>query len=85
MELYTRNAVKYIFLVSCIDRMLNYGLKSQQMVVHANLQSEMVLIIFTIFGGNHIQQLLILKVIMVDPRCLQFCNGQVIIFSKHVM
>ena len=67
MELYTRNAVKYSFLRSCIDRMLNYGLKSQQMVLHANLQSEMVLTIFTSFfvvflggkGGNHIQQLII--------------------------
>ena len=48
MELYTRNAVKYILLLSCIDRMLIYGLKSQQMVLHANLQSEMVLTIFTI-------------------------------------
>ena len=55
MEPYTRNAVKYSFLLSCFERMLNYGLKSQQMVLHANLQSEMVLIIFTIFGGNHIQ------------------------------
>ena len=51
MELYTRNAVKYSFLQSCIDRMLNYELKSQQMVLHANLQSEMVLTIFTIFWG----------------------------------
>ena len=42
------------FLLSCIDRMLNYGLKSQQMVLHVNLQSEMVLTIFTIFffGGG---------------------------------
>ena len=38
MNFYTRNAVKYSFLLSCIDRMLNYGLKSQQMVLHANLQ-----------------------------------------------
>ena len=38
MKLYTQNAVKYSFLFSCIDRMLNYGLKSQQMVLHANLQ-----------------------------------------------
>ena len=51
MELYTRNAVKYSFLLSCIDRMLNDGLKSQQMVLHANLQSEMGLTIFTIFLG----------------------------------
>ena len=51
MELYTRNAVKYRFLLSCIDRMLNYGLKSQQMVLHAYLQSKMVLTIFTICGG----------------------------------
>ena len=71
MELYTRNAVKYSFLLSCIDRMLNYGLKSQQMVLHADLQSEMVLTIFTIFwGGNHIQQLIILKLIMIKTRCL---------------
>ena len=81
MELYTRNAIKYSFLLSCIDRMLNYGLKSQQMVLQANLQSEMVLTIFTILfffffwwggGGNHIQQLMILKVIMIEIRCLQF-------------
>ena len=76
MEVYTRNAVKYSFLLSCIDRMLNYGLKSQQMVLHANLQSEMVITIFTIFfwggGGNHIQQLIILKIIMIETRCLQF-------------
>ena len=51
MELYTRNTNKYSFLLSCIDRMLNYGLKSQQMVLHANLQSEIVLTIFTIFWG----------------------------------
>ena len=49
MELYTRNAVKYSFLLSCIDRMLNYGLKSQQMILHAKLKSEMILTIFTIF------------------------------------
>ena len=70
--------------------MLNYGLISQQLVLHANLQSEMVLTIFTIFlfgggGGNHIQQLIILKVIMMETRCLQFWNSQVIIFSKHGM
>ena len=54
MELYTRNTVKYIFLLSCIDIMLNYGLKSQQVVLHAYLQSEMVLTIFTFFflGGG---------------------------------
>ena len=52
MELYTRNAVKYSFLLSCIDRMLKYGFKSQQMVLHANLQSEIVLTIFTIFYGG---------------------------------
>ena len=78
MELYTRNAIKYSFLLSCIDIMLNYGLKSQQMVLHANLQSEMVLTIFTFFlcvwggGDNHIQQLIILKLIMIETRCLQF-------------
>ena len=72
MELYIRNAVKYSFLLSCIDRMLNCGLKTQQMVLYANLQSEMVLTIFAIFGGNHIQQLIILKVIMIETRCLQF-------------
>ena len=33
MKLYTRNAVKYSFLLSCIDRTLNYGLKIQQMVL----------------------------------------------------
>ena len=79
MEFFTRNAVKYSFLLSCIDRMLNYGLRSQQMVLPANLQSEMVLTIFTIFfffflggGGNHIQQLIILRVIMIETICLQF-------------
>ena len=72
MELYTRNAVTYSFLLFCVDRMLNYGLKSQQIVLHANLQSEMVLTIFTIFGGYHIQQLISLKVIMIETRCLQF-------------
>ena len=51
IDLYTKNAVKYRFLQSCIDRMLKYGLKSQQMVLHANLQSEMVPTVFTIFGG----------------------------------
>ena len=49
MELYTRNAVKHSFLLSCIDIMRNYGLKSQQMVLHTNLQNEMVLTIFAIF------------------------------------
>ena len=79
MELYTRNAVKYSFLLSCIDRMLNYGLKSQQMVLHPNLQSEIAHHFFFFFffwggggGGNHIQQLIILKVIMIETRCLQF-------------
>ena len=76
MEFFTRNAAKYSFLLSCIDRMLNYGLRSQQMVLPANLQSEMVLITFTIIwgggGGNHIQQLIILRVIMIETRCLQF-------------
>ena len=80
MEFYSRNAVKYSFLLSRIDRMLNYGLESQQMVLHANLQSEMVRTTFTIFFfflgggggvGNHIQQLIILKVIMIETRCLQ--------------
>ena len=52
--------------------MLNNGLKSQQMVLHANLQSEMVLTIFTILGGNHIQQLIVLKVTMIETRSLQF-------------
>ena len=72
MKLDTRNAFKYCFLLSRIDRMLNYGLKSQQMVLHANFQSEMVLTMFDILGGNHDQQLLILKIIMIETRCLQF-------------
>ena len=72
MELYTRYAVKCSFLLSYIDRMLNYDLKSPQKALHANLQSEMVLTIFTILGGNHFQQLIILKVIMIETRCLQF-------------
>ena len=42
------------------------------MVLHANLQSEMVLTTLTILGGNHIQQLIILEVIMIETRCLQF-------------
>ena len=60
------------FLLSCIDGVLNYGLNSQQMVLHVNLQSEMVLTIFAIFGDNHIQQLIILKVIMIETIRLQF-------------
>ena len=72
MKRYTRNAVKNSFLLYRIDRMLNYGLKSQQMVLHANLQNKMSLTIFTIGGANHIQQLIILKVIMIETRCLQF-------------
>ena len=58
--------------------MLNYGFESQQMALHANLQSEMVLTIFTIFfwggggGGSHIQQLITLEVILIETRCLQF-------------
>ena len=61
--------------------MLNYGLKSQQMVLHTNLQNEMALTIFTIFfffflggggGVNHIQLLIILKVITIETICLQF-------------
>ena len=67
MQLYTRNAVKYSFLLSCFDRMLNDGLKSQQMVWHANLHSEMGLTIFTIFF-----LLIILKLIMTETRYLQF-------------
>ena len=43
LVLYTRNDVKYSFLLSSIYNMLTYG----QMVLHANLQSEMVLTIFT--------------------------------------
>ena len=52
------------------------------MVLHANSQSEIVLTIFTIFfggggggkgeGGNHIQQLIILKTIMIETSCFQF-------------
>ena len=65
------------FLLSCIDRMLNYVLKSQPMVLPANLQNEMVLNIFTIFffwggKGNHIQQLIILKLIVIETICLHF-------------
>ena len=74
------------FYYRVFDRMLNYGLKSQQMVLHAHLQSEMFfcflfvcccffLVFFFFFfggGGNHIQQLIILKVIMIETRCLQF-------------
>ena len=50
MELYTRNVVKYSFLQLCFDKMLNYGLKSQHMVLHAKLKNEMVLTIFTYFS-----------------------------------
>ena len=49
MELYTRNVVRHSILLSCINKMLNYGLKSQQIVLQANLQSEIVISIFTIF------------------------------------
>ena len=28
MEVYTRHALKYSLVLSCIDRMLNFGLKS---------------------------------------------------------
>ena len=52
--------------------MLNCGLKSLQMVLHANLQSEMVLFIFAIFEDNHIQQIIALEVSMIETRCLQF-------------
>ena len=52
--------------------MLDYGLKSQQMVLHAYVQSDMVLTIFTILGGNDNQQLIILKVIKIETRYLQF-------------
>ena len=72
MEIYTRNIVKYSFLLSCIDRMLNYGFISQTMVLHANLQSEMVLTIITNFWGSNIQQLIIIEVVMIETRCLQF-------------
>ena len=51
MELYTRNAVKCSFLLSSIDSKVNYGLKIHHLGLHANLQSEMDLTIFTIFGG----------------------------------
>ena len=82
MELYTRNVVKHSILLSCINRMLNYGLKGQQVVLHANLQREIVITIFTIFsfffrggggeGGNHIQQLIILKVVMIEKDVCSF-------------
>ena len=32
IKLYIRNAVKYSFLLSCIDIMLNYGLKSEDFI-----------------------------------------------------
>ena len=32
IKLYIRNAVKYSFLLSCIDIMLNYGLKSEDVI-----------------------------------------------------
>ena len=82
MELCSRNAVTYSFFLSSIDRMLNYGLKSQQILLHANSQSEMVLPYSPLLEGNHIQQLIILKVIMIETRCLQFRNSQVFIFFK---
>ena len=47
-------------------------LKSQQMVLHANLQSEMVLTIFTILGGSHVQQLIFLKVIIIKQYVCSF-------------
>ena len=51
MKLYTRNAVKYSFLLSCIDRMLNYDLKKLADGITCLLASEMVLTIFTILFG----------------------------------
>ena len=51
MELNARNTVKYRFLLSCIDKILNYGLKSQQMVLHADLQSKMVLPYSQLYWG----------------------------------
>ena len=44
----TQFSIAFYYRVSIV---LNYGLKSQQMILHANLQSEMVLTKFTIFGG----------------------------------
>ena len=38
LKLYTRNAVKYSLLLSRIDKMLNCGLNSQQMVLQDKLQ-----------------------------------------------
>ena len=32
IKLYIRNAIKYSFLLSCIDIMLNYGLKSEDVI-----------------------------------------------------
>ena len=58
IELYARNAVKYSYLLLRIDRMLNYGLKSQQMELHPNVQSEMVLTIVTILFGIFICNLM---------------------------
>ena len=75
----TQLSIAFYYLVSIEYSIMD--LESQQMVLHANLQSEMVLTIFTIFfffffwgggGGNHIQQLIILKEIMIETRCLQF-------------
>ena len=51
MEFTPETQLSIAFLLSCIDRLLNNDLNSQQMVLHANLQSEMVLTIFTIFRG----------------------------------
>ena len=46
IELYTRNAVKYMYQYN-----LNYGLIGQQLVLNIYLQSEMILTIFTILFG----------------------------------
>ena len=45
--------------------------KGQQMVLHVNLQIKGSSHIYHFIWGNHIQQLTILKVIIIETRCLQ--------------
>ena len=82
----TRNAVKYSLLLSYINRMLNYVSKNvsrwyNMLTCKWNGSNHSHHFIW----GNHIQQLIILKVIMLQTRCMQFWNSQVIFFSKHGM
>ena len=72
IKLYVRNAVKYSFSLSCIDSMLKYGLKTSSwyymIVCKLNCSNH----IHHFIWGYRIQQLIILKVIVIETRCMQF-------------